>query len=568
MPDLRPYTGRWVALVAGRVAGSGRTPAEARQMANRNRPKERPQIGLVSPEAGDTLVTELPLADLMATLRPLLARRRPPVYLVGGAVRDALLGRASHDLDFAVESDAVGLARSVADALEGDFYLLDAERGTARVILESAVLDFACFRGEELLADLRDRDFSINAMALPAASSDVEALIDPLGGQNDLAAGLIRATGPAAIHQDPIRGLRAVRQAAELNLRITPETLGLIHAAADELPAVSMERVRDEFCRLLVAPHPAGSVRLLDELGLLPHILPELSRTKGVAQSPPHTTDVFEHTLLVVEQLEALLAPLTSPPAGEAAPSTPSPLGGTAPSTPPPSGGAGGGEHALAPYASHLAEHLARPTAGGRNGRMLLFLGALLHDVGKPDSRSVDEDGRIRFFGHERVGAEMAHRRARKLALSTNEVRQTATMVRHHMRPAWLSRTGPTLSRRSIYRFYRDTGKTGLDVCLLCLADKLGKGAPPDTEEWEQHIQTVAVLLDHYINHYKETVSPPPLLGGRELMTALHIRPGPEIGRLLRLIEEAQAAGDVSTLAGALTLAREAHKSLNRSIIE
>ena len=577
MPHLRPYAGRWVALVAGRVAGSGRTPAEARQMAQRNRPKERPQVAFVEPKGHQ--LTGLTLSPLLRKLAPLFSAR-PPVYLVGGAVRDALLGRASHDLDFATGGDALQLARSVANTLQGAFYVMDAKRGTARVILGDTELDFARFRGGDLLDDLRERDFTINAMALPVGAPNAGAIIDPLGGQNDLAAGLIRATGPAAIHQDPIRGLRAVRQAAQLGFSILPHTRALVRAAAGQLPSVSTERIRDEFMRLLAAPHPAESLRRLDSLDLLPHVLPELVAAKGVVQSPPHTTDVFEHSLLVVEALESLLAPhmyeakakpqifcsqrLWQPtsrsrgPAGVTDPFRARNLGGKAFSL------IRMGGAPLSPYASRLATHLARPSAGPRNGRMLLFLAALLHDVGKPETRSVDKDGRIRFYAHEQVGAALAGRRAKRLALSTDEVRQVHTLVRHHMRPAWLSKSSSAarLSRRAIYRFFRDVGENGLDICLLCLADALGKGAPPDPEEWDRRVRTVTTLLEHYFNHYHETISPPPLLDGRELMAALNLSPGPTVGQLLRLIKEAQAAGQINTLDGALALARQAYTSL------
>ncbi len=539
MPDLRPYAGRWIALIAGRVAGSGRTPLEARQVARHNRPKERPDIRFVTPDDEPRLQADLPLADLMDTLRPLLASSPHPVYLVGGALRDALLGRTSHDLDFAVAGDAVSLARKVTDALGGAFYLLDAERGTARVILPDAVIDFARLRGDSLDEDLRDRDLTINTLALPAGSAAVANIIDLLDGQDDLAAGLVRAVGPNAILNDPIRGVRAVRQAAELGFRIAPETATLIRAAADQLPVVSPERIRDEFCRLLVAPRPADSLHTLDELELLPHIAPFLPPMKGVTQSLPHTTDVFTHTLLVVEHLDALLAP--APPAA----SDP-----TAPAW-----------DSLSPFRPALESHLARPTSGDRTGRILLFLGALLHDAGKPQTRTVDPDGRIRFFGHEQSGEGAAHDWGRSFAFSTHEIRQLAVMVRHHMRPAWLAKTAFPPSRRAIYRFFRDTRVAGLDICLLCLADGLAKGGPPDSVEWEQRVATVAILLDHYVNHYDETVAPPPLLNGRQLIEALRLPAGPLVGQLLQAIAEAQAAGELSTPAGALALARELLKA-------
>jgi poly(A) polymerase len=548
MPDFRPYAGRWIALVADQVAGCGRTPSAARQMASRNRPKERSEIRFVVAGSESKLLSELPLDHLVVVLRPLLALSDHPVYLVGGAVRDALLGLPGrHDLDFASGGDAVELGRSVADTLNGAFFILDAERGTARVILEDAVLDFARFRGENLLADLRDRDFTVNAIALPVESAAIDAVIDPLGGEDDLAAGVIRATGPQAIDSDPLRGLRAVRQAAELNSRLPPGTCELIRSAASKLPTISAERVRDELGRMLVAPQPAGSIRLLDELGLLPHVLPELVLTKGVAQPLPHRLDVFEHTLAVVEQLDSLLRAIVSP-----RPSDREPVALV--------------QSELAPFAGHLHDHLARPTAGGRNGKMLLLLSVLLHDVGKPACRSADGDGRIRFLGHERLSSELAQLRARELALSSSEVRQVTTIVHHHMRPAWLAQASAEgqPSRRSIYRFFRDTGSNGVDICLLSLADGLGTGAAPEMDEWGRRVRSVVTLLDHYFNHRTETVSPPPLLSGRELMAALDLAEGPKVGELLQLIQEAQAAGEVNTADGAVALAREAYGASTR----
>jgi poly(A) polymerase len=274
--------------------------------------------------------------------------------------------------------------------------------------------------------------------------------------------------------------------------------------------------------------------------------LPELPLSKGVTQSLPHQLDVFEHTLLAVERLGTLLNAILGPDEQD--------------------------EHhlavaraALAPFAPYLAKHLARPTSGGRHGRMLLYLAALLHDVGKPGNRSVDQDGRIRFLRHEGASAEMAQRRGRKLALSNDEVQHLSTMVRHHMRPAWLARCSADpagrLTRRVIYRFFRDTGCSGLDVCMLCLADGLARGAPPEPAEWDRLVQSISHLIYHYLNRHGETISPTPLLGGRELMSTLNIPAGPEVGHLLGLIREAQAAGEISTAAGALALAREAHRS-------
>jgi hypothetical protein len=267
--------------------------------------------------------------------------------------------------------------------------------------------------------------------------------------------------------------------------------------------------------------------------------LPELVATQAVSQPPPHRLDVFDHTLCALEQLDALLQELFAP-VGE-----PDPLQAIA-------------RNRLLPVADRVAAHLATPTAGGRTRQIILYLAVLLHDIGKPPVRTVEESGRIRFLRHEHVGADMAVKRARLLALSVGETRMIGAMIRNHMRPAWLA---PGPSGRAIYRFFRDTGPAGVDTCLLSLGDALGRGKGLEVREWREWVDGVAVLLESYFDRHGERVSPPALVTGRELMDALHIPPGPEVGRLLELIREAQAAGEVSTPGGALLLAQEAHKA-------
>ena len=216
----------------------------------------------------------------------------------------------------------------------------------------------------------------------------------------------------------------------------------------------------------------------------------------------------------------------------------------------------------LAPMAPELATYLERTIIGNRDGHTLLLLGALLHDLGKADTRSVDSSSRIRFIGHEETGAELVIGWMKQMAFSNNEIRQVATMVRHHMRPAQLAQTAARPSRRAIYRFFRDSHANGLDICLLCLADGLAKGenGTPDDDDWERRIETVVILLDHFLHHYDEAVRPSPLINGFQLMNALDLTAGPIVGRLLREIEEAQAAGEVGTATGALELARQSLK--------
>ncbi|MER3515310.1 MAG: hypothetical protein C4310_13710, partial [Chloroflexota bacterium] len=234
---------------------------------------------------------------LLERLRPLLAHSE--VYLVGGAVRDALLGRPIRDLDFALAGDAIRLARTVADHLGLSFYILDAERGIGRVVAgdeERMTLDFARFRGPDLAADLAGRDFTVNALALPATATDLSELIDPLGGRQDLERRLLRATSDTAFRDDPVRVIRAVRLALQLGFTIESHTQALLRAAAGLVGQPAPERSRDELAHILAGPGVALALRQLDELGALAVLIPEIEALKGLAQPPPERQDVWGHT--------------------------------------------------------------------------------------------------------------------------------------------------------------------------------------------------------------------------------------------------------------------------------
>ncbi|RPH63276.1 MAG: CCA tRNA nucleotidyltransferase, partial [Chloroflexi bacterium] len=276
---LSPYSGRWVALVRGKIVAQGATRDEAFNAARASRRKEVVEIIFMSP------IMDLPL---LKTVREALPADQP-LYLVGGAVRDSLLGLPTHDLDFAVPSGALKLARSVANKLSGAFFPLDEQNDTARIILQREdgtrdSLDFAGFRGPDLESDLRGRDFTLNAMAMDVRTGQP---IDPLGGARDLREKLLRACSETSFTEDPARILRAVRQAAAFGFTIQPETRQLMKTAVPLLPRVSPERQRDELFKMLEGPRPDASIRALELLGVLPVLLPELPALKGVEQSAP-----------------------------------------------------------------------------------------------------------------------------------------------------------------------------------------------------------------------------------------------------------------------------------------
>lgn len=539
--SLSAYAGRWVALVGDDVAGVGHTAEAAQQMAQRNRSKERSRPYFVEPQGG----IRLALPALLGELRPFLSQHPHAVYLVGGAVRDAVRGQASHDLDFTVAADAIRLTFKVADQLGVPAYILDKERDIGRVVLADTTLDFARLRGT-LDDDLRERDFTVNAMALPATAQFYESIIDPCGGLADLKARRLRLTHSQALQADPVRALRAVRQSIELNLAMTAELETAVSTTAPLLFQSASERLREELGKLIAGPQPAAGVALLHQLGLLTILLPDMAKLDGLEQSPPHHEPVLDHTFSVLrwlvdiekgvfggtDQVDLAQAPIADRP---------------------------GLAQALAPLRDHLQTHLSRPVDGGLTGRDLLRLAALLHDVGKGETRT-EENGRFRFITHEIVGAEMAARRLRQLTFSKEAVQYIKRIIRNHMRPLSLAQAQAAKpSRRAVYRFFKESGAAGVDVCLHALADHLAThNGPGEKPAWKRLLGLTGSLLDHYFNQKETAVSPPPLLSGHDVIETLQIKPGPEIGRLLRLLEEAQATGQVTTHPQALAFIKQA----------
>ncbi len=532
----KAYAGRWIACVGNRLVGQGGTPQQALQAARAARYKETPQVVYMP------TTSPLSFGSLFEEVRALLPADEP-VYLVGGAVRDALLGKPAHDLDFALQHNAVRVARHVADALGGAFYLLDDQRGTGRVIINTggvrSVLDFALLRGPDLDSDLRGRDYTINAMAVEAASP--QKLLDPLGGAADLYKRVLRACSESAIVDDPVRILRGVRLSVDLKLHILPETIALTHAALDKLSGAPVERMRDELFRMLDNPHPAAAIRLLDAMGALPAVLPELLALKNLEQSPPHIADVWEHTLMTAEKLEELLEILGDVPDAEKTADLTSGLTALR----------------LGRFRDKINSHLAQSLNPNRSLKSLLVFAALYHDTGKQTARQVDASGRIRAWGHEKEGEQMAVTRARLLALSNAEADRVSVIVRHHMRVHLLSQRNETPSRRAIYRFFRDCGEAGVDVCLVSLADALatfGYTMPQDL--WAAYLEVVRALFEAWWEEPREKVLPEPLMNGNALQTELGMPPGPEIGRLLEALREAQVSGKIHDREEARAFAR------------
>ena len=534
-----PYAGRWVARVHGKVVAQGGTPEQALRASQHSRYKEKPEIIFMP--------ASFALPPLLEKILDVLPADQE-IYLVGGAVRDLLLSRLAPDLDFALPSNGISIARTVANALNAGFLALDDERDTGRVIVINedntrTFLDFATYRGTNLEEDLRARDFTINALAYNLRD---ETIIDPLDGGKDLRAKLIRACSPMSLSDDPVRILRAIRQAAAFGFHIDKGTRGFMKQAAGQLGRVSPERVRDEVFKILKGPKPDAAMRALEMLGVLPHLMPELVPMKGVEQSEPHVYEVWTHTLAVLDYLDQIISALR---VGYDAEKTNDMFTGLL-------------TLRLGRYREQIANHFAKSVNVDRSLRSLLFFAALYHDVSKPETKTVEESGRIRFFDHDVKGAEVVADRAHTFNLSNDEIDRLRAIIKNHMRiHSFADRVineKQTPSRKAIYRFFRDSGEAGVDLVLLGLADLRATRAHALTIEiWNAYLDAARILLENYWERPQEIITPPRLLDGHELMKELGIKPGPAVGQLLESIRENQAAGKIENREQALAFARE-----------
>jgi tRNA nucleotidyltransferase/poly(A) polymerase len=459
-----------------------------------------------------------------------------PIWLVGGAVRDRLLNRPEPDLDFVVEGEARAVARRLADAIQGSYYDLDRARGTGRVVIQSdqperTHLDFATLRGEGIEQDLRRRDFTINAMAVRLG--DPGRLIDPTGGLQDLRDHILRSCSPTAVEDDPVRALRGVRIAAELGLAMEARTISQIREAAPLLVGTSPERIRDEIMQIFGNERPAKPVRVLRHLGMLDVVFPELAPDHGERIDAQD----WEMALSRMDALSILALALQPEHDPEA-------VAGLAVSLL---------TARIGRFRASLGQDLSEEITYGRRVRQLLFMAAMYSRHALPIARGEDPV--------EPRYAPLIESRGEQLRLSRVEIERLGNIVRNQGRLARLTARLP-LEPRSIYRFHRATGAASSQVILLDLASLLARHSPatPPRELWLKYLDAARSLLEAKYGQGPVRLDAEPLLSGGELIRALDISPGPEVGRLLSIIREAQAVGEISEREEAVVLARREHR--------
>jgi putative nucleotidyltransferase with HDIG domain len=449
------------------------------------------------------------------------ALRGEQAWVVGGAVRDRLLGRQVLDLDVAVAGDPRTLARHLAVVAGGPVFQLSGQFGAWRVHAPDRAwqVDVTVLQGDSIEADLAQRDFTINAIAEPL---DGGPLIDPYDGAGDLSRRCLRMVSEEGFDRDPLRVLRLARFAAGLEFEAEPGTVAAAAQRAPHIEQVAQERVFGELKHLVTSDRALAGLALMAQLGLTEHVLPELVSLRGVEQNRFHHLDVHDHTLAV---LEATIALERDPAA------------------------ALGGEHGQA-VAAFLAEPLADDlTRGGA-----LRFGALLHDAGKPATQDYTPEGNVTFIGHDREGARISRELLTRLRASERLRAHVAALAEHHLRLGFLVHRRP-LDRRTTYRYLTACEPVEVDVTLLSVADRLATRGDNAEPAIAVHLELAREILGAALAWHAEGRRTP-LVRGDELAAELGIDPGPRLGELLRAIAEAAYAGDVATRDDAVALAR------------
>jgi len=458
------------------------------------------------------------------TIQKIASRKKLKIYLVGGYLRDYLLHRNCVDLDFTVNKDAVSLAKLFAKRIKGAFVLLDEERGYARVVKKKEekthTYDFANFRAKTLEGDLSRRDFTINTVCLDlkdlfGSTSLNKILIDLKNGCKDIKGKKIIMVSVKSFQEDPLRLLRAFSLQGMLKFKIEEKTLRQIKKDKDQIRDVAYERIRDELFKILECEDAAKILKAMDKIGLLEKVIPHINVMYNVKQGAYHHLDVWPHSLETVVQLERIFSGIKD---------------------------------------KDISFYIHESMGGERNRMALMKLAALLHDIGKPQTRRI-ENGKMSFHGHEKIGKDIVKKIAALLKLSTRERHSLEDMVFWHLRPGYLSNfKSPT--PRAVFRYFRDTKDEALSILLLSLADQRSTRGPLTSEYDQRHHERIAKNL---IKLYLEQKNKKPfvrLIDGHDLIRKLKLKPSPLFAKILNDVEEKQSLGKVKTKKEAMDLAK------------
>ncbi len=465
--------------------------------------------------------------------------QKTETYIIGGFLRDHLMGRESYDLDLVAELDPRSVGMSLADAVGGTYYDLNLEHATARVNLHWEdifwQLDIGAVRGSSIHEDLKKRDFTVNAMALSIGDLVREAnwmdgLLDPLGGRKDLERKLVRATGEEALLEDPLRMLRGIRFSSKLQFQIEEETLQMFRKHRNLLDRVAGERIKMEWGKLL-EKESADYFALMKDLNFLEVIFPGLAN--ALEESAHYASRGWDHALATLRHLEHFLHQLPFP----------------------------------AAWQGPLVRYLQEKLRGGWRRDQILKLAALLQNtfIDFP-SEDMDKLGET-YYEEADKKAEKFFRYTRRLRLSRQERNIIQSLAFFYLHPLLLYKNADRTGR-TIYRFYRQLGRETPGVVLLSLAGHyasldLSPGQAQSLPAAEGYRRFAYNLLSRFLIKESRYVHPPSLVTGNEIMSLLNIEESRLVGQILEVIAEAQAEGLIESREEAFRLAEEEYRRLS-----
>jgi poly(A) polymerase len=449
-------------------------------------------------------VRQISADPLIEQVAEIARQKKVPLYLVGGAIRDALLGRQIKDYDFVLEKIKMPFLNQLKELLGASLFPIGKGKleRVYRLVKGDQTLDFAGMPGDDIGQDLMRRDFTINAIAYAFAEGRFYA--DPRA-ISDIKAGGIALVSPQALQADPLRMLRAIRYRSTLpGFDLTAPAREKIARRRKLLSSVAPERIRAELDEIILSPLPAQGLLLMHELGLLPCVFPELTPLEGLPQGRHHLMDALSHTIEVVGEADRL--------AREGNPFS------------------------------------YRPT---EQQRLILGYAALFHDLGKPSTQSIDEEGEVHFYDHPQHSARLAQGIMRRLKFASRVRDGIILLVENHMRILTLA-TGKPLDK-ALRRLIHTMGEEIKALLLLGLAETGSKGKG-NKDEQERFMDLCRRIWDLY--EREDLIAPEPLLRGRDLLALGHT-PGPRMGEILKEVRERQIAGELRTMEDALRFVEE-----------
>ena len=476
----------------------------------------------------DIILKEIKANPYLKLITRQLNKYPQEFYLVGGYPRDLLLKRKKEvfDFDFALSASAIKTGREIAQSLKSGFVVLDKEHGSCRIVYnqgeQSCNFDFTDFRGQGILDDLLHRDFTINSLgldlkALGKAKKTEDILIDRYGALRDIKNRTIRVISELSFAEDPLRILRAYSLSAVLDFRIEPKTKILIKKHKDKITSSASERVSEELFKILNSKKTFATFKAMADSGVLDEIIPEVKAMRKVSQGPYHHLDVYRHCFEALKQIERLFEELKR-------------------------------------YRD-IQFFLNRIISGTHTKKALLKFSAFLHDIGKPVSKEHIKD-KVCFHGHERTGRNIVRGIAERLRLSNDERNALDKIIFWHLRPGYLADL-KDLSRRAVYRYFRDTQNEAVSVVLLSMADQRSTRGPLTRGANRKHHEDVCLGLAKDFFRKSKEKKLIKVINGDDLMAEFKLEPGPLIGKLLIAVEEAQAIGDIRDKAQAFILAKK-----------